>query len=63
MDVDPIAKFFLNFGAAGALGYFLWLMIKERFADLKDRVSKLETKVDECEKDREELWKRISDAK
>jgi hypothetical protein len=63
MDAEALLKLFTNFGVSGLIGYLLWLSVKERMSDLKDRVTKLETKVDECEADREELWKRISDSK
>jgi chaperonin cofactor prefoldin len=63
MDAEALLKLFTNFGVSGLIGYLLYLMVKERFADLKERVGKLETKVDECERDREELWKRISEVK
>lgn len=60
MDPDTALKLFTQFGVSGLIGYLLWLAIKDRFSDMKERVTKLESKVDDCEKDREALWERLS---
>lgn len=60
---EQLLKMLSQFGVTGLSVYGLWLVIKERFADMKDRIIKLETKVDECEKDREKLWVRLSESK
>lgn len=56
---DELLKQVAQYGIAGLSLYFLWLNIKEQITYLKGRVDKVETKVDDCEKDRKALWERL----
>ncbi len=57
---DTLVKLLTQFGVSGGLFGLLWIALKELRADVKERIVKLETKVDACEKDREKLWERLT---
>ena len=57
---ESLSKLFAQFGVSGLIGGLLWIALKELRADMRERIGKLETKVDACEKDREKLWERLA---
>ena len=42
------------------MGQLLMRAIDGRISDLKDRIAALEAAVDECQRDRKELWERLT---